>query len=473
MNKPDLALSRRALVGMALAAPLAVSGFAKAQSGTFTPEQFGALGDGRSNDRQAFEAMSRAVEARGGGTIVLANKTYLIGSREGRAVPGRGNASSVISLRNLAGGVRIEGGGATLRASPGGFYGSFDPTSRRALRPKLPHTDPRTATAPYSFMIYIEASKGPVVIRDLTLDGNIDAMQLGGEWGDTGRQIAMSGIFLRRNSGSELLERIHTHHHGQDGLMIDGLAASGGVDRVIRSVRAMSNGRQGCSIIGGSGYVFDNCDFSKTGRASVSSAPGAGVDIEAEGGNVVSRLLFRDCRFVDNSGCGMVADSGPSRDVRFERCRFAGIAAPSAWPSKPGFVFADCQFEGAVVKPFASDAPSEATHFIRCSFRDFGSGLDRTYFGDGAGGPIVDAGGAFGGGRNVMFGQCTFDLQRSGVLPWTVGSIFEDCSMSQRSTQTAYPRGRYLGTNRITGPVDLYGSRIEGMLMVNGRRVTA
>jgi hypothetical protein len=52
-----------------------------------------------------------------------------------------------------------------------------------------------------------------------------------------------------------------------------------------------------------------------------------------------------------------------------------------------------------------------------------------------------------------------------------VNALYKDSIMSQTSNNQAYPRGTYLGTNRINGNVDLYGSKILGDLTVNGQVV--
>ena len=80
--------------------------------------------------------------------------------------------------------------------------------------------------------------------------------------------------------------------------------------------------------------------------------------------------------------------------------------------------------------------------------------------------PIADLSDA----RNVLFNRCRF-LATTGALPWSVGAIYSDCTMEQRSSKPSYPRGRFVGRNTITGRVDLYSSTIAGDLIVNGRRI--
>ena len=55
------------------------SGFAQ-QAAVFRPEEFGARGDGATNDTDAFARLSADVNLRGGGTVILGRgKTYLVG----------------------------------------------------------------------------------------------------------------------------------------------------------------------------------------------------------------------------------------------------------------------------------------------------------------------------------------------------------------------------------------------------------
>jgi hypothetical protein len=68
-----------------------------------------------------------------------------------------------------------------------------------------------------------------------------------------------------------------------------------------------------------------------------------------------------------------------------------------------------------------------------------------------------------------LFDACTFRLVANGVLPWSWKAIYRDCSMAQISPKKAMTKGRYLGRTTINGAVDLYGSMIDGTLIVNGR----
>lgn len=436
---------------------------------TLTPEMFGAKGDGRTNDTHAFRALSRAIADRGGGFIALRRAVYLVG--EQRAALGPNDAfgfvpSPILSFLDVAGSVTIQGNGATLRCAPGLRYGSFDPRTGQPHQHAMPFSVAGTKATPYAYMIQVERCAGDVLIENLELDGNLRAMVIGSPYGDTGIQIEGSGIFLRENRRSEVLRNIHTHHHPQDGLMIDGMdgvALARRVTRAAQNVRSEDNGRQGCSLIGGRGWRFSRCAFDRTGRAGLSSAPAAGFDIEAEGAKTNRDHVFEDCRFVDNAGCGLVADSGDSEGATFIRCRFVGTTNWSIWTAKPRFRFANCTIVGTAVKPFGDPDPTRATRFADCLFTDNPklSPTGKVYREGRKDGPLFDLSDA----QNVLFARCRFLAVAGAVLPWSKRAIYRDCVLRQGTATQGYPQGTYQGRITLVGNVDLYGSKFENVTL--------
>lgn len=439
------------------------------------PEDFGARGDGVANDTTAFAMLSSALERAGGGTVALSARTYLLG----RQVRTNGPDHLLLGLpflrlRGLRHGVRIEGNGAVLKAAPRLRFGAFRPDGLGALETSLPYYDRRSLAIPYEAMILVEDAQGPVSITDLSLDGNMEELVVGGPWGDIGHQVPMSGILLRNNQADELIGRVRSYGHGLDGIMIDG-AEDFGFDRRISGVVCEDNGRQGCSIIGGSGYVVEDSTFSRSGRGRIASAPGAGVDLEAEGGKSVTRIRFVNCRFLDNSGPGVLAESGPVDRISFDNCLMVGTSAWSTWCRKPFMRHRGCTFVGAVANPHGSGTSDEAAWFDNCHFIDdpAATGFSRAYLPRGRSGPIIDAGGSFEGGRNVLLRHSSVVCRHGGELPWTRHAIYEDCLMTQASKQMAYPRGTYRGSTTIEGAVDLGGSIVAGEVDVNGRSLAS
>jgi hypothetical protein len=446
------------------------AGFAAAAQGgvptdAVTPEMFGAKGDGRTNDTEAFAAMSAHVNARGGGTIVLRPTTYIVGQQK-RGPGGKSPSfepAKIIHLAKCPRAVTIRGNGARLRLAAGLRYGRFDPQSGDPL-PRGQKLDLTNQASPYRGLIHIAHCSGRVEISDIELDGNLQQLRVGGKYGRGGWQAGGTGLWLFQNSGPELLARIHSHHHAQDGLILAPTADRVGAT-LVTDVTCEYNGRQGCSITGGRNLVFEHCKFRHTGRAGLGSNPGAGVDIEAER-PPISDVIFRDCEFSDNKGFGLVAASGKSADLQFERCKFVGTTNWSAWPDRRRMRFRKCLFVGAINHARGDLDPAEAAQFLDCTFTDDPalSPTGKVFLPEGKWIAIVlDR-------PNVQFRRCRFRLVSDGVLPLSQKQvIYADCEMSQRSTAPSAPRGTYVGTNSIRGNAHLEDSVIRGNVTLNGR----
>ena len=460
-----MTLNRREFVAASAAAAASVPKHSLSPSGPiFHPEDFGAKGDGATNDTAAFQRLSKAVNDRGGGTISFrAKHTYVVGAQT--PTPRHGwSPEPILELHDLTAPLIILGNGARLLAQVGMRFGTFDLETGEPVQHPMPYVKPVDLAQLYRGMIWIHDCRAPISVSNVELDGNLRKLRVGGKYGDTGWQIGATGLFLVKNLASEHIENVYTHHHATDGAMIVGDPGRSGRTTVSRLV-SRYNGRQGLSITGGHGYDLADCEFSHTGRAGISSAPGAGVDIEAEN-PPIRDVNFTRCAFVDNSGCGLVADSGDSADAHFIACRFVGTTQWSAWPKKPGFRFSGCTFAGSVVHAYPDNDPERAAHFTNCIFTDDPklSPNGQVYVG---GGPIVN----LAKSDNVLFDGCTFTLVDKGVLPWSWNAVYRNCTMRQRSPRVATPKGKFLGRTTIEARVDLYGSEIDGVVIVNGRQL--
>lgn len=430
------------------------------------PEDFGARGDGFTNDSLAFSLLSARIAATGGGTVQLAaGRTYVVG-RQRRRDNLPFSPEPLLEVERLTRPLTILGNGARLRAAAGLRFGAFD-SQGKPTHPRMPNLDPVEVASPYLAMIVVRDARAPVTVRDIELDGNVGKLVLGGQWGDSGFQIPGSGIALFGNSAEERISNVFSHHHPLDGAIVDGTTNRKARSH-FRRLRCENNGRQGLSIVGGSGYDFEDCSFMRTGHSGVSSPPGAGVDIEAEGARVRD-ITFKSCKFIDNVGAGVVADSGDSADIQFTDCLFVGTRSWAAWPNKPFMSFDHCTFGGTVAHPFASKNFAEAAKFRDCRFTDDPkmSPSGQLFVGGKAGNGIVN----MDPSDNVVFEECHFDLTHAGVLPWSWRAIYENCIMRQLSRTPAMTKGKYLGRNIIDGPVQLYGSMVVGTVVLNGRAV--
>lgn len=465
--------SRRTLLaGMSCAAiGLATErrGLAQVPSRIFDVADFGAVGDGRTNDTRALFRASQALQREGGGTLLFERKTYIIGEQ----APGRAASDwafephPVIDIRGCPGKILLAGNGARLRSAPGLRYGTFNRRSGRATRNAMPFTDPAELASPYRAALWLQDNHGEIEIEGFDLDGRINDAVIGGPWGDTGWQINHCGIWLYNNRGAQTVRDVVASRHGQDGILIY-REVRGEDERpspvTVDNARCEFNGRQGISLTGGRYVTIRNCQLNKTGKNGVvASNPGAGLDIEAELG-LIRDVSVSGCEFVDNYGQGFVADQGDSARMSFDDCRFVGTTNYAAWPHRPGIRFSRSTFVGAVVRCFDDpDATSKATTFSACTFLD-----DPAMTPDGKiYGGRIDLGGS---GAGTLFDGCVFRYTHEFQLPYSDGNVrYRNCTMAQASPEPSYPRGIYTGRNVIRGAVRLGGSRIAGEVNLNGR----
>jgi hypothetical protein len=461
-------ITRRELMMLGVAAAGSSAGAFKSDAGfgMVTPEMFGATGDGRTNDTDAFAAMSKHINQRSGGIIELRPVTYVVG----RQRPGAGGmqpsfvSSEIIHLTGCTDPVVIRGNGATLRCAPGLRFGRFDPHSGAPL-PDPKALDLTNRAPPYIGMVWIEHCSGGIEISDLELDGNLKHLVVGGRGFPAGWEAGGVGLRMYGNRGPERLTRIHAHHHAVDGMML-----APAVDRKdstsVTDAICDYNGRQGCSVTGGRNFRFERCRFTRTGRAGLGASPGAGLDVEAEDWPIRD-LTFSNCEFSDNRGFGLVAGTGDSERMRFEDCKFVGTTNWSAWPDRPGMRFARCLFVGSINHAYGDADPARSARFSECTFTD-----DPAHSPTGAV-YLPDAGewiAIVTTGPNVHFDHCRFRLVRKGVLPLSGRTtIYSDCTMSQRSAAPSGPEGTFVGTNSIAGNAYLGNSIIRGKLILNGR----
>ena len=464
-------IHRRQFLGTAALAGAGAAAPAWSAPATLTPDQFGAKGDGVTNDTDAFDRLAQAVNLRGGGEIALRKATYIVGRQLRPVRPDLAGWSParILEFKGLRRPLIIRGNGAVLRCAPGLRYGTFNPRTGVPTNNPMPSFKSEETATPYLYMIMAEDCAGLIEISDLELDGNLPKLQIGGPYGDTGWQLRAVGLFLKNNRGGERILRVHSHHHAQDGVQIDGLDADRGsaAASVFEDVRCEYNARQGVSLVGGRGYAFSRCTFSHTGRAGLFSNPAAGVDIEAEAGKKIRAISFSRCEFSNNHGPAMVADTGDSEGIAFDRCNFVGATNWAAWPNKPRMRFSQCSFVGPIVRAFGDKQPERATQFHDCVFRDDPklSPTGKVYGGENPDRPIAD----LPGNENVLFNRCKFLLTHRAALPWSVNVIYADCVMSQKAPQDSFPRGTFIGRNTISGAAVLADSRNRGVITINGR----
>lgn len=333
-------------------------------------KSFGAKGDGHTNDQAAFERAAAFFNSRkGNGTLVIPRGTYIVGKqpvtngRDGRFNWDGQDVLHFSKVRNLT----IRGAsGALLRYTPGLKFGSFDPGTGKPRQGNGYFVDTRYG-ASIGHCIFVDQSQN-VTISGLELDGNQSAISLGGIYGDVGRQLPHYGIFIQ-NSNNITAQEINVHHFGLDGIAVANIKTNM-PDRIrLLNCKFNYNARQGLSWVGGNDLTATNCQFNHSGKGKFSSAPAAGLDIEAEYGPI-SNGTFENCEFIDATGCCMVADGGNSRDVAFNNCTFWSSTSWSIWTTKPGFTFTRCKIYGPIVHGYDAPNDKDATKFIQCTIED-------------------------------------------------------------------------------------------------------
>ena len=403
------------------------------------------------NDHQAFLDAAAFFQARNGyGTLILENGEYIMGVQQFRNVndplPGPGwniegypagvspQCKSLIAWQNgfaLNGcsNFTISGGSSTrVRYRDCLYYGTFlrdSLTDVVSSAVGYPAGASRCVTCNDTLILpqhlnipLLHAAVGvmftfthcdSITIRNVELHGNIDAAILGGKIHPDGMQTAHDGIILNESSAC-LLEYVHAHHFGRDGLMImsefdedsttvymeqhPGLTLVEDIadaqepqwrrtvlfSNQVNYSRFNWNGRQGLSWTGCSGLMVEDCEFNYNGAGRMSSLPGAGLDIEGGGGPMRVRYgVFNQCRFLHNQGAGITSETGPcygQQDFRFNGCVVkAGENADAIWANTRGLKFIDCQIFGRVDRLFeqAEDIPYDPEHnlvFHRTDFRE-------------------------------------------------------------------------------------------------------
>ena len=293
-------LNRRQFVSLSLGGllPLFACG-AAGPSARFTPEGFGAAGDGTRDDYDAFVRLIDAVNHAGGGTVELKpGRTY----RLNRYIA-PGSPAHDLVFSDCAG-LTIIGNGARIRVK-----GDLD----------------RTAASVRSLAGLTFRDCRRIVLARLELAGGVEQSRR-----SRGLTEPASHGLVFQGCSDVTIDDVIVRHFAADGLYIRESSRSdaNGIrhasrDFRVRNSRFLFNARQGMSIVQLRGGLFENCEFSHTGYVDVAGntgpygahSPGAGVDIEPNR-TPASRIpmdvltgdiLIRGCRLAGNVGAALVA----------------------------------------------------------------------------------------------------------------------------------------------------------------------
>lgn len=374
-----------------------------------SPEQFGAVGDGVTDDQDAFDALSAAVNANNGGSIRFKHgSTYLIGKQAAGSgwylAPGYG-----LDLHDCDD-ISIDFNGANFKMKPLKF-GSFNPATGVASAPTLPVYD-YTIRADPGGLFKFEDNERVVLTGAAVMDLNGSNMILGGEWGDIGYQIAHYGIELYGNTSVNTDGcNVKIRNSLLDGIAIGstGLTTSSAKEPItLRGFHVENVGRNCISVIGSNDLLIDKCSMVNSGRGPkpgggyITSAPGSAYDIEAES-SVNRNVRITNSVMIEGplGGAAFVADSGDSRDILVENCIIDGRISVS----RLGTVFKNCQINGRFTK-VATGGVGDATLIDGC----FGN--DTPIYSAAVTGYFIDTEGS---GPGAIMKNCVFTLANIGI----------------------------------------------------------
>jgi hypothetical protein len=345
--------SRRQLLKVAAALHFTLIANAQKPASIVSVRDFGARGDGSSDDYAPIRAAFLELERRGGGTIVFPKGNYYVEKFISSEDVSGHSGFSIKDCKNVV----VDLDGSTISVN-----GSFKRTA-----------DSKIANWIISLkntVIPIELVRcRNVMVKNGVLRGGVQSMTK-----DAGViEGSCHGISLTGCNDVQLID-LRVEYFAADGIYISGdfsadrksFKASQNI--LITRVDSVHNGRQGMSIVGGRNITCKDCNFSHTGHTGGSyegHAPRAGVDIEPLGSPpkadvLTGNIVFENCAFEDNRGFNLVATSPSSTDtLTCVECKFSKKdQAPEQGGGECGINpiiqnsrFDRCSFENAPVMP--------------------------------------------------------------------------------------------------------------------------
>lgn len=286
----------------------------------FTPEQFGAIGDGVTDDYEAFISLANAVNTQGYGVVELtAGKNYKLDRYVG---DGFSSTVTRIEFKRLSY-LRIKGNGAKITTkgdflmhksdnSFGGYYRSLEQTiSLSILR------------------------SNHVSITNLEIDGQGELMTF--ENGINGEQNANSGLCI--NGCSDVfMYNVYCHSYSCDAFMLGESESNetgvwlkySGKNISINNCRFEYGSRNSMSLGVIQNAEFNDCVFGYAGNNGngLGYSPGLSIDIEPDFGAEsgydfdTNNIRFNRCTLKGSKGGCLAIPMTYVSDIIFDNCDF-------------------------------------------------------------------------------------------------------------------------------------------------------
>lgn len=251
-----------------------------------TPEQYGAVGDGVTDDTDAINACLAA------NRNVIFSKTYKIkadkNNYNGSSTPDRYTYGvSVPSGRTL-----LFGGGAKLVC--------------------------QTSNAAYSAVLCLYGTSDVSIIGATIVGDRATNTLTTGEWGH--------GIVCRA-ANNVIIRDCTIYNCFGDGIVIGTGTSTAtdedaiGSDICVENCKIYNNRRQGITVGGGKNITIKDCEIYEING----TAPQAGIDIEPNQATTeVSNVLISNCYFHDNAAWDITNTNGAQTGIVIENCRCGG-----------------------------------------------------------------------------------------------------------------------------------------------------
>jgi hypothetical protein len=319
-------------------------------------KNYGAKGDGKSDDYLAIKKVFDLVNKNGGGEIFFPKGNYYIAQFHNG-----NNEVADLELKNC-GRLIISGENAIISVM--GHFHRKTNTFRSGRRYSA-------ASAIIPFKI---SNCKNVDVSNLEIIGNVNETTR-----DNGVVESGGHLVLISNCTGVKLSRLSIHHGQTDGLYISGCASL-----FVNDVTCSNNGRQGMSIIKLQDATFSNCKFINTGVTEGKygkHAPSAGVDIEpGTKSDTVRNVSFVNCLFASNLGSQFVCSTTALTDgIQLEKCIFNASLQSSRYTvivNAKNVGFRNCEFscqEGSIYPLWQTDGSSSS--FTRCVIRSNKNGF--------------------------------------------------------------------------------------------------
>jgi len=265
---------------------------------TVSVKDFGAKGDGASDDYEALQAAAAYICSHPGQTLVFPAGVYRVARYKIEGGPKANKVTNIVydGCRNvtISGvGARVEVMGAFIRAADytagGGKY----------------HYSYTNEVAPFDFR-----NSSNFTLTGFELYGNADKATR-----DPGVAEGGSHGVATNNCSNYAISNLYVHHFLADGIYIGaGLKADRNV--TITGVTSTNNARDGMSLIQVRDIQVLNCTFKNNGRTGGqygNHAPSAGIDVEPNAAPPradveTGGVLIQNCQFEDNLGIQLVCD---------------------------------------------------------------------------------------------------------------------------------------------------------------------